>query len=355
MEVIEEKLWSILKLTHNGELNPVSMEYLKQGLGGFFAKYVYDRDLNFVQFTKWLGSDIEYKRVDILVLAENLSKIYHLHRDFESAVLLRKIKLKKMLSDGKSEKVSLEYYILANWFFEKGNFKEALQNITLGIKSIDTKNLTKENLKVLIESMIMKEQLNMLLPHDTKLISDNLEKLLRLVIETSMHISTKDSNSLKVRVYALIVSNNIEKKEYTKAILVGNKAIELIDKEDLNLKTMLKYYLFEKLSYAYLFEKNHEKAIEISRKALGLKEQLITLPVYSVLVILVESYLAQKEYDEALRYAHEANSYVNNSVDKLEYIYEILSKLYSYKGDNKIAKEYQDKLKHLAEGVKHIV
>ena len=73
------------------------------------------------------------------------------------------------------------------------------------------------------------------------------------------------------------------------------------------------------------------------------------------MVILIESYLAQKEYDEALRYAHGANSYINNSVDKLEYIYEILSKLYTYKGDNKIAKEYQDKLKHLSEGVKHIV
>lgn len=355
MELIESKLWNILKLAHKGELNPVAMEYLKSGLGGFFAKYVYDKDLSHKQFLKWLESDVEYKRVDILNLLDNLSKIYYFHRDFDSAIDLRELKLKEIEDDEKGEKIPLEYYSLANWLFENGDYKEALKSIESGIGSIDTQNLTKVSLKLLIESMIMKEQLRMLLSYDIKIIASELEKISGLLVETSKHLSKQDADELLVMVQSLIVSNSVDREDYTNAITVGKKAFDAIESKNLDLKLMLKYYLYEKLSYAYLFEKEYENAIGICKRALGLKQKLSSIPLYSTLIILVESYVALKEYDEALRYAHEANSYVNNSVDKLEYIYEMLAKLYEAKGDEKSSYEYQEKLKHLEEGIKQIV
>ena len=355
MKMIEDKLWDVLKLAHKGELNPVSEDYLKVGLGGCFAKYVYDRDLSSLQFEKQLSRDIEYKRVDMTALIESLSKLYYFHRDLKSAIELKELKLKHIQDDIKSEKIPLEYYSLANWLFENGDYKEALKMIDTGIKSIDTQNLTKVSLKLLVESMIMKEQLRMILSHDIKLIDDDLKKIFKLLVDTSKHMTEQDADELLVMVQSLMVSNSVDMEDYTNAIKVGKEAFDTIDSKNLDLKSMLKYYLYEKLAYAYLFKHEYENAISVCKRALGLKQKLISIPLYSILVILVESYFAQNEYDEALRYAHEANSYVNNSVDKLEYIYKILAKLYRAKGDNASAKEYQEKLKHLEEGIKLIV
>jgi len=113
MELLEKKLWEILEVARHGDLNEVAMGYLKDGFGNFFAKYIYDRDLTYLNYVKWLESDIKAKRLDITKLYQSLYKIYYLHRDLDSAIEFKKLKIKTMKRD-EIAGVEFDYYELAN-------------------------------------------------------------------------------------------------------------------------------------------------------------------------------------------------------------------------------------------------
>ena len=141
----------------------------------------------------------------------------------------------------------------------------------------------------------------------------------------------------------------LDNKEYKKAIQYGEKIIEIIDSGKVSIKISLKYRIFEGLAYSYLLDNKFQNAVEFAKRAIKLKNSLLSIDIFSALIILAESNIALNEYEEALNYAHEAHSFVGESIEKLEYIYELLAKIYKAKKDDENAKEYLEKLCHLQE------
>ena len=348
MKQFEKKLWDILEVARNGDLNEVALGYLKEGLGNFFAKYVFDRDLTYLQYLKWIENDIEFKRVDVINLLESLYKIFYLHRDLDSAIDLKKQKIKykkKLELDG----VEYDYYELANIYYDKGKLKKALESLEKVFDRLDTKNLTVSALELYIRSMIMQNQLKQDMKYDKEEISKELKSLESIFLNTAKHFDEKKQMILRVQILYLNMIYYLDSKKYENAIKYGEKIVEILDETNTPIKISLKYRIYEGLAYSYLLEKNYEDAINIAKRAIKLKNSLLSIDTFSALIILAESYLALNEFEEALNYAHEANGYVNNSLEKLEYIYELLAKIYKAKNDESGAKEYLEKLCQLQE------
>jgi tetratricopeptide (TPR) repeat protein len=348
MKLLEKKLWEILETARDGELNEVSVNYLKEGLGNFYAKYVYDRDLTYLHFLKWIESDIETKRVDIIKLLESLYKIFYLHRDINSAIELKKQKIKykkKLELDG----VEYDYYELANIYYDKGNHKDALKSLEKVFKRLDTKNLTVNALELYLKSSIMKNQLKQDIKSEKTEILSELRTLESTFLNTAKYFDEKKQLSLRLQILYLNMMYYLDNKEYKKSIKYGDKIIEIIDRTNIPVKISLKYRIYEGLAYSYLLEGKQKKAISIATKAINLKNSLLSIETFSALIVLAEAYLQLDEYEQSLKYAKEANGYVNNSIDKLEYIYELLAKIYKAKDDEDKAKEYLGKLCQLQE------
>jgi len=346
MSVLVSKLWGLLSDSYKSELSEKSTEYLKSSLGEVFAKYIYNKDLTHANFLKNIDEDFEFKRIDKVVLLENMCQIFSDEKDLDTVIELRKEKIKflKILED---KNISQEYFLLAVTFFETKKYKKSLKNIDYAINAFDLKKLNVKLLTLLIDCMHMKVQLKIILHAENNEIENDLTKFYKLVEDSKQYIDLKSYEKYLVKFYVLELSHLLNKSEYKAAISSGEKALSLIETNTLELKAILKYYLYEKLGYAYLFSKDYKNTIKVSKKALVLIKENKNLPAFSILVVLVESYIAQHEYDMALEYAHEANSYVNNSVEKLKYTYEMLARLYTKKKEVQKAQEYTEKLKYL--------
>jgi len=348
MNLLEKKLWEILELARDGDLNDIAMGYLKDGLGSFFAKYVYDRDLTYLQYMKWLESDIKAKRIDKINLYQSLYKIFYLHRDLDNAIEFKKQKIKAMKEEDKSG-VEFDYYELANINYDKGNHQKALDSLSKVFKRLDTKRLTVGTLELYLRSLIMQNQLKQDIKYPSNEIQKELEHMETVFINTAKHFDEVKQSSLRVQILYLNMIYHLDKKEYDDAIKYGEKILEVLEQSNVPIKISLKYRIYEGLAYSYLLEGKYNKAIDMAKKAINLKNSLLSIDTFSALVVLAESYIALKEYDEALSFAHEANGYVNNSIEKLEYIYELLAKIYKAKDDESSAKEYLEKLCQLQE------
>jgi len=346
MEFLKRKLWEILEIARNGDLNEIAMRYLKDGFGNFFAKYLLDKDLTYLTYVKWLEDDIKSNRLDSVKLYESLYKIFYLHRDLESAIEFKKLKIKTKKQKDISG-IELDYYELANIYYDKRELDKALDSLKKVFKRLDTKKLTVSGLELYIKSLIMQNQLK----QDKKLITDEvlqeLKYLENVFLNTSKHFSQSKQLSFQVQIIYLNMIFHLNKGDYKNAIKYGEKIVEILDNNTVPVKISLKYRIYEGLAYSYLLNKKYEEAISIAKRAMKLKNSLLTIDIFSALVILAESYIALGEYEEALNYAHEANSCVNNSISKLEYVYELLAKVYKAKNDEENAKEYLEKLCHL--------
>jgi len=348
MELLEKKLWEILEIARAGDLNEVALGYLKEGFGNFFAKYMYDRDLTYLTFVKWLESDIQAKRLDIVKLYQSLYKIFYLHRDLDTAIEFKKQKIKAMKKENLPG-IEYDYYELANIYYDKQNLDKALESLKKLFKRLDTRRLTVSALELYIRSMIMQNQLKQDKKQDKKEISEELSHLENVFLNTYKHFPEDKQLSLKVHILYLKMMHNISKKDYKEAINTGEKIVDILERNSVPIKISLRYRIFEGLAYAYLLDKKYDKAIDMAKRAIKLKNSLLTINIFSALIVLAEAYFAIGEYEEALNYAHEANGYVNNSISKLEYIYTLLAKIYKAKNDEKNAREYVEKLCHLQE------
>jgi len=164
---------------------------------------------------------------------------------------------------------------------------------------------------------------------------------------TNGYLERVDSDKYYILLNYLYLSYYISYGKSQEAIKYGEKIVEVIETKNIDLKISMKYKIYENLSMAYLFEKMYHEAIESAKKALKIQKTLLTLSAFGVLSVLAEAYYALKDYDESLVFATEANSYTNNSIGKLSYLYEILSKIYASKGDREQASEYLIKLREL--------
>ncbi len=348
MNLLEKKLWEILEVARSGDLNEIATKYLKEGLGNFYAKYVYDRDLSFLQFTKWIESDLKSKRVRDIDICESLYKIYHLHRDLDTAIEFKNMKIKLMKESG-LKGLEFERFSLANLYFDKGLTEKALKTLQKVIKNIDTHNMQINVLELYIKSLIMQNQLKQDLKYKKDEVLEDIKYLETIFVNTAKYFDEKKQAVFKVQILYLYLSYWLVYQNYAKAIVYGEKAVDILESNDVPIKISLRYRIYESLGYAYLLNKKYDKASQMAKRAVSLKNKLISIDTFSAVVILAESSLAQGEYDEALNYAHEANGYVNNSIDKLEYIYELLAKIYKAKKDDERAKEYLEKLCRLQE------
>jgi len=348
MNLIEKKLWEILQIARSGDLNEVSTNYLKEGLGNFYKKYVLDKDLDFVSFSKWLKSDLKAGRLDEKAITQALYKIYYFHRDLDTAGELKSYKI-KLIEDTDKKNIEFEKYELASLNYDKGEKEKALQMVSDAISSLDTNNLKVDTLELYIKSLIMKNQLKQDLKENPDDILDEIKEVETIFINTAKYLDSKKQALFKTQILYLYLSHWLNTQNYPMAIVYGAKAVEAFEGGKLPLNMTLKYRIYEGLSYAYLLNQKYDKAKDTAQKAVALKNKLITIDTFSAIVLLAESALAQREYDEALNYAHEANTMVNNSIEKLEYIYELLAKIYKAKKDDDSAKEYLEKLCRLQE------
>jgi len=343
MEFLEKKLWEILEVARAGDLNEIAIGYLKEGFGNFFAKYIYDRDLTYLTYVKWLESDIEAKRLDIIKLSHSLYKIFYLHRDLDTAIEFKKLKIKVMKKSDLSG-IEYDYYELANIYYDKQNLDKALESLKKVFKRLDTNKLTISALELYIRSLIMQNQLKQDKKVDPKDISQELKQLETIFVNTTEHFPEEKQLSLRVHILYLNMMFNLSEKQYKEAIKYGEKTVEILDTNHVPIKISLRYRIFEGLAYSYLLDKRYQDAISMAKRAIKIKNSLLTIDTFSALVVLAESYMALGEYEEALNYAHEANGCVNNSINKLEYVYTLLAKVYKAKNDEENAKEYIQKL-----------
>jgi len=348
MEELEQKLWEILEVARVGDLNEIALGYLKEGFGNFFAKYMYDRDLTYLTFVKWLESDIEAKRLDVIKLYQSLYKIFYLHRDLKNAIEFKKLKIKAMKKD-EVPGIEYDYYELANLYYDNKNLDKALDSLKKVFKRLDTKRLTLNALELYIKSLIMQNQLKQDKKLDDKEILAELNHLESVFVNTSKHFPKEKQLSFRVQILYLNMTHNLNKKDYKNAIKYGEKIVEILQSANVPIKISLRYRIYEGLAYSYLLDGEYKKAIDMAKRALKLKNSLLTIDTFSALVILSEAYIALGEYEEALNYAHEANGCVNNSISKLEYVYTLLAKVYKAKNDEENAKEYVEKLCRLKE------
>ncbi len=346
MENISKELWEILELVRSGELNQISLNYLKNAFGIFFAKYLYNKDLTYLKFIQILENDLKNERIDIINLLENLSKIYYLHRDLKTALKLKELEIKEMEKSSSNE-LNKAYYSVANIYFEDGQLKKALEYVQKAINSINKSKLGINELKLFLDSLIMQNQLKQELKFPTDEILKDIKYIQNLFDNTSKYFEEDDVDKYFILINYLYLSNFVLYGNYEIAIKYGEKIIELIENKNVKLKFSLRYRIYENLAMAYLFEKRYKEAIKFAKKAINIKNSLLTISTFSALSILAEAYYALKDYDEALSYALEANSYVSNSISKLTYLYEILTKIYASKGDEKKAREYLMKLRQL--------
>ena len=347
MNFLEQRLWEILEIAKNGELNEVALGYLKDGLGNLFEKYI-TKDITYEQFLKWLKSDIETKEIDIIDLLESLYKIYYLHKDLDSAIEFKKQKIKYKKNSEQSG-IEYDYYELANIYYDKGKHKKALESLERLFKRLDTKNLNISALELYIRSKIMQNQLMQDIKTDKDEIIKELKSLESIFLNTVKYFDEKKQIILRVQILYLNMNYYLDSKEYENAIKYGEKIVEILDETNTPIKISLKYRIYEGLAYSYLLEKDYKKAIDMAKRAIKLKNTLLSIDIFSALIVLAEAYLALNKYEDALNYAYEADEYVNNSIKKLEYIYELLAKIYKAKDDEDGAKEYLEKLCQLQE------
>jgi tetratricopeptide (TPR) repeat protein len=347
MDFLEQKFWDILEIARNGELNEIGSSYLKDGLGNLFERYLI-KDITYEQFLEWFKGDIETKEIDIVDLLESLYKIYYLHRDLASAIEFKKEKIKYKKKSEQSG-IEYDYYELANIYYDKGKHKKALESLEKLFKRIDTKNLDISTLELYIRSKIMQNQLMQDIKTDKDEIIKELKSLESIFLNTAKYFDEKKQIILRVQILYLNMNYYLNSKEYDNAVKYGEKIVEILDVTNAPIKISLKYRVYEGLAYSYLLEKNYKKAVDTAKRAIKLKNTLLSIETFSALIVLAESYLALNEYEEALNYAYKANECVKNSFKKLEYVYELLAKIYKAKNDENGAKQYLEKLCQLQE------
>ena len=350
MKKLEAKLWKIVEVAKSGDLNEISVKYLEDGFGKLFIKYVYDKDMDFLKFVTTLEDDVKNSRINLIELYENLYKIYYFHRDLDSAIEFKESEIK--LKAKAKQDISKDYYEVANVYYDKGELGVALEKLKGFFKNTDTTRLTLEKLDLYIKSLIMQNQLKQDLKFPKDEVLADLKSLDEVFKKVRTYFKEPERLSFVVQILYLYSNHYLSQGEYKVAIKYGQKAKELLTQNQVAIKISLKYRIYESLAYAYLLDKDYERAVDVAKSALKLKNTLLTIDVFSVLTILSEAYLGLGDPDEALNYAHEANGLVNNSFIKLEYIYELLAKIYKAKDDEKSTTEYLQKLCKLQEAVK---
>ncbi len=350
MEILKKKIWELLEIARNEEVNSKVLKYLKTSLGNLSAKYFYDKDLTFLSFSKTFERDIENGLIKKEVLINNLNKIFNLNKDIDGLTSLYIYKIK---NSKKNQSVVYDYQKLVNLLFTKQDFKNALKFCEDGLKLIDLENLDIKRIKLFIDMLLIQNHLKQLLKYDREEILNDMNYISKVLQTSSQYLEENNKSVYSIKLGYLYVFDSFEYKEYKKCIQYSEQFLKLFQNDDIiNTQYKLKYKLYETLAYSYLFTKKYEKAINISKNAIELKKRFGDIYIFGIYSVLIESFYALKEYDESLGYAHEANSYVSKDVNKLIYMYEMLAKIYDAKGDKTRVVEYLHKLKRLVEAEK---
>jgi len=278
-------------------------------------------------------------------LYNKLGELEFENQNYENSINAFRLKIELEKTNNMTKELTNDYMILANLYFNSDNYLAAIDNYKNAISYIDSVNDKDLYVEIHNNQGIVYQSIgdyNMALASFEKAyqITKNTSKASQYLYQIANIYTVQASQEKVIEYYNLIIENEknnsqtkeltasynnvgaayVEQKDYDKAEIIFNEALEINKEENLALNATI----FNNLGNISFYKLDYEKANEYYLKSIEAKKgnkdsSGISLTYYNI----ANSYLKLKEIPKAIENYKTSLNYANQIVDN-----EIISKNY---------------------------